>query len=41
MMNLVAPIEIEDRMDASFIALATEEDPKGRGTGTLLVEAGT
>ena len=31
---------IEDAMDSSWAALAAEEDPQGRGIGTLLVEAG-
>ena len=32
--------QIEDAVGSSWAALAAEEDPQGRGTGTLLVEAG-
>ena len=32
--------QIEDALDSSWAALAAEEDPQGRGIGTLLVEAG-
>ena len=32
--------QIEDAMGSSWAALAAEEDPQGRGIGTLLVEAG-
>ena len=32
--------QIEDAVDSSWAALAAEEDPPGRGIGTLLVEAG-
>ena len=32
--------QIEDAVDSSWAALAAEEDPQGRGIGTLLVEAG-
>ena len=32
--------QIEDAMGNSWAALAAEEDPQGRGIGTLLVEAG-
>ena len=31
---------IEDAVGSSWMALAAEEDPQGRGIGTLLVEAG-
>ena len=31
--------QIEDAVDSSWAALAAEEDPQGRGIGTLLVEA--
>ena len=31
---------IEDAVGSSWAALAAEEDPQGRGIGTLLVEAG-
>ena len=30
--------QIEDAVDSSWAALAAEEDPQGRGIGTLLVE---
>ena len=32
--------QIEDTLGSSWAALAAEEDPQGRGIGTLLVEAG-
>ena len=32
--------QIEDTVGSSWAALAAEEDPQGRGIGTLLVEAG-
>ena len=32
--------QIEDAVRSSWTALAAEEDPLGRGIGTLLVEAG-
>ena len=32
--------QIEDAVGSSWAALASEEDPQGRGIGTLLVEAG-
>ena len=32
--------QIEDAVGSSWEALAAEEDPQGRGIGTLLVEAG-
>ena len=32
--------QIEDAVGSSWTALAAEEDPQGRGIGTLLVEAG-
>ena len=32
--------QIEDAVGSSLAALAAEEDPQGRGIGTLLVEAG-
>ena len=32
--------QIEDAVSSSWAALAAEEDPQGRGIGTLLVEAG-
>ena len=32
--------QIEDAVGSSWAALAAEEDPQGRGMGTLLVEAG-
>ena len=32
--------QIEDAVDSSWATLAAEEDPQGRGIGTLLVEAG-
>ena len=32
--------QIEDTVDSSWAALATEEDPQGRGIGTLAAEAG-
>ena len=32
--------QIEDAVGSSWAALAVEEDPQGRGIGTLLVEAG-
>ena len=32
--------QIEDAVGSSWTALAAEEDPQGRGVGTLLVEAG-
>ena len=32
--------QVEDAMGSSWAALAAEEDPQGRGIGTLLVEAG-
>ena len=32
--------QIEDVVGSSWAALAAEEDPQGRGIGTLLVEAG-
>ena len=32
--------QIEDAVGSSWTALAAEEDPQGRGAGTLLVEAG-
>ena len=32
--------QLEDAMGSSWAALAAEEDPQGRGIGTLLVEAG-
>ena len=32
--------QIEDAVGTSWAALAAEEDPQGRGIGTLLVEAG-
>ena len=32
--------QVEDAVGSSWPALATEEDPQGRGIGTLLVEAG-
>ena len=32
--------QIEDAVGSSWVALAAEEDPQGRGIGTLLVEAG-
>ena len=31
--------QIEDAVGSSWAALAAEEDPQGRGIGTLLVEA--
>ena len=31
---------IEDAVGSSWAALAVDEDPQGRGIGTLLVEAG-
>ena len=31
---------IEDAVGSSWAALAADEDPPGRGVGTLLVEAG-
>ena len=31
--------QIEDEVGSSCAALVTEEDPQGRGVGTLLVEA--
>ena len=33
--------QIEDAVSSSWAALAAEEDPRGRGMGTLLVEAGS
>ena len=33
--------QIADAVGSSWAALAAEEDPQGRGIGTLLVEAGT
>ena len=33
--------QIEDAVGSSWAALAAEEDPRGRGMGTLLVEAGS
>ena len=32
--------QIEDAVGSSWAAQAAEEDPQGRGIGTLLVEAG-
>ena len=32
--------QIEDAVGSSWVALTAEEDPRGRGIGTLLVEAG-
>ena len=32
--------QIEDAVGSSWAALGTEEDPQGRGIGTLLLEAG-
>ena len=32
--------QIEDAVGSSWAALAAEEDPQGRGIGTLLVETG-
>ena len=32
--------QIEDAVGSSWASLAAEEDPQGRGIGTLLVEAG-
>ena len=32
--------QIEDAMGSSWAALAVEENPHGRGIGTLVVEAG-
>ena len=32
--------QIEDAVGSSWATLAAEEDPQGRGIGTLLVEAG-
>ena len=32
--------QIDDAVGSSWAALAVEEDPQGRGIGTLLVEAG-
>ena len=32
--------QIEDAVGSSWAALAVEEDPQGRGIGTLLVKAG-
>ena len=32
--------QIEDVVGSSWAALAAEEDPQGRGMGTLLVEGG-
>ena len=32
--------QIEDAVGSSWTALAAEEDPQGKGIGTLLVEAG-
>ena len=32
--------QIEDAVGSSWAALAAEENPQGRGIGTLLVEAG-
>ena len=32
--------QIEDAVGSSWVALAAEEDPQGRGIGTLLVKAG-
>ena len=32
--------QIEDAVGSSWAALAAEEDPQGRGIGTLLVEVG-
>ena len=32
--------QIEDAVGSSWATLAAEEDPQGRGMGTLLVEAG-
>ena len=32
--------QIKDAVGSSWAALAMEEDPQGRGIGTLLVEAG-
>ena len=32
--------QIQDAVGSSWAALAAEEDPQGRGIGTLLVEAG-
>ena len=32
--------QIEEAVGSSWAALAAEEDPQGRGIGTLLVEAG-
>ena len=32
--------QIEDAVGSSWAALAAEEDPQGRGIGTLLVKAG-
>ena len=43
-LNIVATeakrTQIEDAVGSSWTALAAEEDPQGRGIGTLLVEAG-
>ena len=43
-LKIVAPeakrSQIEDAVGSSWAALAAEEDPQGRGIGTLLVEAG-
>ena len=43
-LNIVATeakrTQIEDAVGSSWAALAAEEDPQGRGIGTLLVEAG-
>ena len=32
--------QIEDTVGSSWVALAAEEDPQGRGIGTLLIEVG-
>ena len=32
--------QIEDAVGSSWAALAAEENPQGRGIGTLLIEAG-
>ena len=32
--------EIEDAVGSSWAVLAAEEEPQGRGVGTLLIEAG-
>ena len=39
MATVVKKSQIEDAVGSSWAALAAEEDPQGRRTGTLLVEA--